>query len=168
MLEAINRQAGAELLAERNGRVEATQFVGVVRLGETVIQVLPKIYRTDAEAGAAAQGGLGQPAPPAGLCGGCAHQRAGCHAAAPPPLGLVRDLDSPVRLPPGRLVRRGALHSYRTVEQELAVLKGRWRIADQLRRPASLHQFHVTYDEFRLLTPKSTGRCGLWSSGCGG
>ncbi|MFN8468807.1 MAG: hypothetical protein U0X20_24825 [Caldilineaceae bacterium] len=46
------------------------------------------------------------------------------------------------------LWQRGALHAYRAVDQELGVLKGKWRIADQLRYPASLHQFHVSSDEF--------------------
>ena len=55
------------------------------------------------------------------------------------------------------LWQRGALHAYRAVDQELGVLKGKWRIADQLRYPASLHQFHVTSDEFTADTEINRG-----------
>jgi 5-methylcytosine-specific restriction enzyme subunit McrC len=44
--------------------------------------------------------------------------------------------------------QRGAYRNYQIVEDELPVLKGKWRIADQLRCPLRLHIFSVAYDEF--------------------
>src|SRR4029434_1566849 len=44
--------------------------------------------------------------------------------------------------------QRGAYRTYRTVEDDQPVLKGKWRITDQLRRPMRQHIFSVSYDEF--------------------
>jgi 5-methylcytosine-specific restriction enzyme subunit McrC len=38
--------------------------------------------------------------------------------------------------------------TYQVVEDELPVLRGKWRIAEQLRRPYRQHVFPVAYDEF--------------------
>ncbi len=44
--------------------------------------------------------------------------------------------------------QRGVHRHYQTVEADLGVLKGQWRIGDQMRRPEQRHQFSVRYDEF--------------------
>ena len=44
--------------------------------------------------------------------------------------------------------QRGAYRTYHTVEDDLPVLKGKWRISEQLKNPARQHIFAVSYDEF--------------------
>jgi 5-methylcytosine-specific restriction enzyme subunit McrC len=44
--------------------------------------------------------------------------------------------------------QRGAYRNYQIVEEDLSVLKGKWRIADQLHHPLRQHIFAVAYDEF--------------------
>ena len=124
--------------------VQATQYVGVVRLGRETVQVLPKIYRHSAQAEAT---------------------RNLLHL-----LAVVGDL--PIRehsLAP--LLRRRAdwfeiltdlfaanltdawqrnvVRGYVAQEDDTSpTLRGRWRLATQLRRPERRHRFAVTYDEF--------------------
>ena len=55
-LEQLNADAGAELIHLGRNYLRATQFVGVIRVGQTTLQILPKIdyERTgssDAQAG---------------------------------------------------------------------------------------------------------------------
>ena len=151
LLDAINRQAGCEILTYKFGRdttaLRANQYVGVVRLGDKTIQILPKTYRAEGVVDSARE-----------ATANLLHLLA--YAADVPiseqgvaPL-LARKSDwfeLLIHLFATHLAslwQRGALHTYRAVDQELGVLKGKWRIADQLRYPASLHQFHVTSDEF--------------------
>ncbi len=54
-LARLNQAMGDDILLpafDRAGRpaVQATQYVGVVRLGRETVQILPKIYRHDAQA----------------------------------------------------------------------------------------------------------------------
>lgn len=151
LLAAINGQAGDSILTPRidakGKQLQAAQYVGVVRLGEQTIQILPKIHRSGEREASARE-----------ATANLLHLLA--YAADIPideqgvaPL-LARKSDwfeILIHLFAKHLAslwQRGALHAYRAIDQELGVLKGKWRIADQLRYPASLHQFHVTSDEF--------------------
>ncbi len=158
-LDALNRAAGADLLRfgvrGRERIVRATEHVGVVRLGRHTIQVLPKIY------------------PPGDGADEKAHARAAtrnllhllAYAGGLPvrehdlaPL-LRRDADWFEILTHlfARHLRaewqRGAHRSYQVVEAELPVLKGKWRIGEQLRRPERRHLFVVAFDEFTADNP---------------
>jgi 5-methylcytosine-specific restriction enzyme subunit McrC len=44
--------------------------------------------------------------------------------------------------------QRGAYRTYQTVEDDSPVLKGKWRISEQLKKPERTHIFSVTYDKF--------------------
>lgn len=153
-LERLNRAAGAQILrATVRGRrrvLTAAQHVGVVRVGRCTIQVLPKIYRSS------------------GTVSRYERVREATrnllymleyveqlivreHALAP----LLRhDLDwfeILTRLFASHLReewQRGVYRAYQAVEDDLSLLKGRWRISDHLRRPERRHIFAVAYDEF--------------------
>jgi 5-methylcytosine-specific restriction enzyme subunit McrC len=44
--------------------------------------------------------------------------------------------------------QRGTYRTYQTIDDENTVLKGKWRISEQLRHPNRSHIFLVSYDEF--------------------
>lgn len=152
-LERLNRALGDEALrlTVKGGQrvVQATQYVGVVRLGGQTVQVLPKIYTahdTDrtSQARTATHNLLH-------LLAEAGHVAVREHAVAPL---LQRESDwfeILTRLFATHLKDewlRGAHRSYVTIDEDLGVLKGRWRVAERARRPAREHRFDVTYDEF--------------------
>jgi 5-methylcytosine-specific restriction enzyme subunit McrC len=162
-LERLNRAAGAEVLratlCARRVELRATQYVGVVRLGRRAVQVLPKIYRGGAKprAGGEERAALEERIEEEAtrnllhmlaLAGRLPVRE---HSLAP----LARHggdwFEILTRLFAARLLeewQRGAHRHYQTIEDELPVLKGRWRVAEQLRRPAHNHLFPVAFDEF--------------------
>lgn len=156
-LERLNRAAGAEVLRAtwRAGRRElrASQHVGVVRFGRRAVQVLPKTHRAGADSSPQAREGRAQEAT-RNLLHMLAH--AGRlpvreHALAP----LLRRggdwFEILTRLFATHLReewQRGAHRHYESVEDELPLLKGRWRVSESLRRPARRHLFPVAFDEF--------------------
>lgn len=153
-LERLRRATGVEILRPtvRAGRCElqAAEQVGVVRLGERTVQILPKIYRAgdDAPRGeraAEATRNLLHMLAQAGQLPVREHELA-------PLLRRGADwFEILTRLFAVHLLeawQRGAHRHYRTIEEELPVLKGRWLIAEQLRRPARRHTFIVAHDEF--------------------
>jgi 5-methylcytosine-specific restriction enzyme subunit McrC len=156
-LERLNRAAGAEVLRAtwRAGRRElrASQYVGVVRFGGRAVQVLPKTHRAGADSSPQAREGRAQEAT-RNLLHMLAH--AGRlpvreHALAP----LLRRggdwFEILTRLFASHLReewQRGAHRHYESVEDELPLLKGRWRVSESLRRPARRHLFPVAFDEF--------------------
>jgi 5-methylcytosine-specific restriction enzyme subunit McrC len=158
-LERLSRAAGAELLRPvvrgRARELRATQHVGVFRLGNRTVQVLPKIYQS------------GETTDP--------RQRA--REATRNLLHMLQITDEvPVREQGlASLLRRdmdwfeiltrlfathlreewqrGASRSYLMVEDDLPTLKGKWRITEQIRRLGRDHQFAVAYDEFTADIP---------------
>lgn len=44
--------------------------------------------------------------------------------------------------------QRGAFRTYQAIEDDSPVLKGKWRISEQLKQPDRRHIFFVTFDEF--------------------
>jgi len=153
-LERLNRAAGVDVLQATVYRgvraLRATQHVGVVRFGPRTVQVLPKIYKGSAPADESqrarqATHNLLYLLAYAGQVPIREHEVA--------PL-LRRDLDwfeILTRLFATHLMRlwqRGPYRQYQIVEDELPVLKGKWRISEQLRRPDRQHAFAVIYDEF--------------------
>ncbi|HEX8457625.1 MAG TPA: hypothetical protein VF656_10030 [Pyrinomonadaceae bacterium] len=153
-LERLRHATGVEILRPtvRAGRreLQAAEQVGVVRLGKRTVQILPKIYRADAgardgERAATATRNLLHMLAQAGQLPVREHELA-------PLLRRGADwFEILTRLFAAHLLavwQRGAHRRYQTVEDELAVLKGKWRVAEQLRRPARRHVFAVAYDEF--------------------
>jgi 5-methylcytosine-specific restriction enzyme subunit McrC len=153
-LERLRRATGVEILRPtvRAGRreLQAAEQVGVVRLGARTIQILPKIHRaasgaTERERAAEATRNLLHMLAHAGQLPVREHQLA-------PLLRRGADwFEILTRLFAAHLLeawQRGAHRHYRTAEEELPVLKGKWLIAEQLRRPARRHTFAVAHDEF--------------------
>jgi 5-methylcytosine-specific restriction enzyme subunit McrC len=153
-LESLRRAAGAEVLRAtvRGGRreLQAAQYVGVVRLGARTVQVLPKIYRAraardDKERATEATRNLLYLLAYAGRLPVREHELAALLRAGADWFEiLTRLFATHLRAE----WQRGAHRHYQTVEDELPVLKGQWRIAAQLRHPLRRHVFSVAYDEF--------------------
>jgi 5-methylcytosine-specific restriction enzyme subunit McrC len=146
-LERLRDALGAEVLwpVIRRGRRElcAAQYVGVAQLGKRRVQVIPKI---------------GAPEPASGVVRNLLVMLG--YACDVPPreaeaTGLLRGpsdwFEALTRLFATRLAAewaRGPARAYEPVDDELPDLRGRWRVADQLRRPARGHAFSVRFDEF--------------------
>jgi 5-methylcytosine-specific restriction enzyme subunit McrC len=132
--------------------LRAGQYVGVVRLGAHTIQILPKIYRSPDTVAPTTRAGEAT----ANLLHMLAYA------------GLVRVQESAIadllsresdwfeiltHLFASHLHeewRRGPTRSYQTVEDELPLLKGKWRLSAQFRRPDKAHRFAVAYDQFTI------------------
>jgi 5-methylcytosine-specific restriction enzyme subunit McrC len=157
-LERMNKSAGVSLLRPtvRAGKreLQAAQHVGVVRLGNRAIQILPKIHRPgDApkeERTKEATHNLLHLLAYAGQLPVREHETA----------SLLRHNDDwfeiLTRLFASHLLeewQRGAYRNYQAVEAESPMLRGKWRINDQLRRPDRKHIFSVAYDEFTADNP---------------
>lgn len=154
LLERLRASSQRDVLKAtiRNGKraIQAMQYVGVVRLGNRTIQVLPKIYQaqhSEAEEVKTKEA-------TANLLRMLAY--AGElpvreYEVAP----LMRQTDNwfeiLTRLFATHLReewQRGAFRTYQAIENDSAVLKGKWRISEQLRKPEHRHVFFVAYDEF--------------------
>lgn len=153
-IEQLNASFGADLLragVSRHGRKElrAGHHVGVVYLHHQVIQILPKIHRSH-----------GTTAPIAEASRNLLYL-----------LSYAEDL--PIRefstahlaeqgsnwfelltyLFASHLTaewQRGPFKQYQSLDDNLPLLKGQWRIGEQLRRPDRRHHFAVRYDEFTV------------------
>ena len=130
--------------------IQATQHVGVVRLGNRTIQVLPKIYQAR-EADSQEVKTREATANLLRMLAYAGELPVREHELAP----LMRQTDNwfeiLTRLFATHLRdewQRGAYRNYTVVEELSPVLKGKWRIDEQLKYPARKHNFHVAYDEF--------------------
>ena len=154
LVEKMRQVTGAEVLrlTVRGGKkvIQAAQHVGVVRLRNRTIQILPKIYQlseTDSEKERSREATRNLL---------YMLERAGSlpvreHSLAP----MLRHGDDwfeiLTRLFASHLRdewQRGAFRTYQTVEDDLPVLKGKWLFAEQMKRPHRQHMFSVSYDEF--------------------
>ncbi len=132
-----------------NGKreIKSKQYVGVFRLGYRTVEVLPKMYRSESP-------------------------ESRKHEAIRNLLYMLeytnqlqikqyaiaslsqQDLDwfeILTRLFASNLLeewQRGTFRNYQSVSDTLPVLKGKWNLTEQLRRPERKHLFTVTYDEF--------------------
>src|ERR1041384_6798875 len=153
-LEQLRLALGTEVLRAtvRNGKkvIQAAQHVGDIRLSNRTIQILPKIYRTKESADEAARAREATH----NLLYLLAHagQLPVREQAIAPLLKRGRDwFEILTRLFASHLLEeweRGAYRTYHTVQDQLSVLKGKWLIGDQLKRPVNKHTFSVEYDEF--------------------
>lgn len=154
LLERMREDFGSDVLRAiaqgRTKKIQAAQYVGVVRLGSRTIQILPKIYRSseatdeDERAKEATRNLLH-------MLEAAGQLPIREHAIAP----LLRRgsdwFEILTRLFASHLLeewQRGAYRTYHTVNDKLPVLKGKWLIADQLKQPVNQHVFSVEYDEF--------------------
>jgi len=157
-LDRIRRVHGIEILRPtiRNAKreLQATQHVGVFRFRDRVIQVLPKIYRAETQderlrVREATKNLLHL----LEIAGDLPIREQGIA-----PL-LRRDMDwfeILTRLFATHLReewQRGATRGYQRIEDDLPTLKGKWRIAEQIRRPLRGHLLAVAFDEFTADIP---------------
>ncbi len=150
-LSQLNRVWGDEILRpalDKNGApsVQATQYVGVIRLGRETIQVLPKIYKHGEEAVSEAARNLLH------LLALAADIPIKEHALS----SLLRReadwFEILTRLFASHLSeawQRSRVRGYVPCEDDASpFLRGKWRMAAQMRRPEQRHRFSITYDEF--------------------
>ena len=156
-LERLNRAAGEEVLRPvlvgGHCELQAFQHVGIIRLGRRTVQVLPKMYHD--RSGGQDPAVLVREATRNLLVllswAGRLPLRTYTLASV-----LRRELDwleVLTRLFATHLKdqwRRGPPRAYQLVEEELPVLKGKWRLAEQARRPERKHQFAVAHDELQV------------------
>lgn len=154
LLERLRTSTNTEVLkaTTRNGKraILAFQHVGVVRLGNRTIQVLPKIYK--------ARDGESEEVRTREATANLLRMLAYAgdlpireHELAP----LMRQTDNwfevLTRLFATHLReewQRGAYRNYQSIEEISPVIKGKWRIHEHLKRPERRHVFPVAYDEF--------------------
>jgi 5-methylcytosine-specific restriction enzyme subunit McrC len=154
LIERLSQSAGTDVLRAtiRNGKhaIQASQHVGVIRLGHRTIQVLPKIYQAR-ESEAKQVRTREATANLLRMLAYAGELPVREHELAP----LMRQTDNWFEI----LTRvfathlreewqRGAYRTYQTIDDGSPVLKGKWRISEQLRLPERRHIFLVTYDEF--------------------
>ena len=149
-IERLRRVLGVEVLRAitRRGQreLQATQYVGVFRLGRRTVQVLPKMFRSEDEdkATKATRNLLYL----LEYTGQLVVRETAVTQLMQNNLDwfelLTRLLASNLR----EEWQRGAYRSYQTIEDVLPVLKGKWQLLKQLRRPERQHLFAVAYDEF--------------------
>ena len=158
-LDHLNRTLGADILRPTLvgtvRHLQAQQHVGVVRLGAQTIQVLPKIYRSEAitterDRALAAMRNL-------------FHLLSYAIRAPVRESGIASQGREPsdwfellTRLFAQHLLdewQRGAHREYQIIEETLPVLRGKWRISEQLRYPVSKHVFAIAHDEFMVDNP---------------
>jgi 5-methylcytosine-specific restriction enzyme subunit McrC len=154
LLERLRASIQTDVLKAtvKNGKraIQAMQHVGVVRLGNRTIQVLPKIYQSQEAASTEAK----EKEATANLLRMLAY--AGElpvreHELAPLMHQTNNWFEILTRLFATHLReewQRGAYRNYEVVEEVTSVLKGKWRVNEQLKRPERRHVFLVAYDEF--------------------
>jgi 5-methylcytosine-specific restriction enzyme subunit McrC len=159
VLERLRQRAGAELLRPvvRGGRREllATQHVGIFRLGNRTVQVLPKIYQSSETTDVAKR--------TLEATRNLLHMLQIADEVPVREQGLANLLKQDMdwfeiltRLFALHLReewQRGASRGYQVIEDDLPTLKGKWRVAEQICRPGRDHLFSVAYDEFTADIP---------------
>lgn len=161
-LEKLNEQGGAPLFTLGRKSIRAAQFVGLVRLGDTSLQILPKVaYRGDfdrpenspefQEAVRSAMRNL-----LVMLSVACdlplrAQDAAHLHTESGDWLEILTRIFA---LELHRQLKAGVQHAYISVEDRLPAIRGRWLVGQQMaRRPLDRTRFDVVYDEFSPDTP---------------
>lgn len=157
-LDRMNRIHGTEILRptirSANRELQATQHVGVFRFRDRTIQVLPKIYRAEThDERLRVREATKNLLHLLEIAGDLPIREQGIA-----PL-LRRDMDwfeILTRLFATHLReewQRGATRGYQRIEDDLPTLKGKWRIAEQIRRPLRGHLLAVAFDEFTADIP---------------
>lgn len=157
-LDRMRSQQGIEILRPtiQNAKrgIQATQHVGVFRIRNRTIQVLPKIYRAETQnEGLRVREATKNLLHLLEIAGDLPIREQGIA-----PL-LRQDMDwfeILTRLFATHLReewQRGVTRGYQRIEDDLPTLKGKWRIADQLKRPLRDHLLAVAFDEFTADIP---------------
>lgn len=154
-LERLNKMTGTEILRPvvKQGQLhlQAKQYVGVVRLGKRTIQILPKFHcsKNREQNQQEASSNLLLMLDYAGYLGIREVKLAGLQRSQNWFEVLIYLFTSHLK----NQWHRGAYFNYQPINAVLPILKGKWQIATQLKRPEQKHQFAVTYDEFTADNP---------------
>jgi 5-methylcytosine-specific restriction enzyme subunit McrC len=151
-VERLNQALETEVLRATTHRgqkvLQARSYVGLMRFGRQTVQVLPKIDTGDGDRATAEHSAVRNLIHMLAQVGNFPIRE---HDVAPL-LRHNRDwFEILTRLFATHLMeqwQRGPHSNYQSVDRDQPALKGKWRIADQLRRPGRDHVFAVTYDEF--------------------
>ena len=156
VLDRLAQKAGAELLqlTVRKGKrvVVATQHVGVFRLGNRTVQVLPKIYRAE-ETTDPAKGATRNLLHMLQIANEVQIREQGLAKLLKENMDWFEILTRLFALHLREEWQRGPSRGYLLVEDDLPLLKGKWRVAEQIRRLGRDHLFSVAYDEFTADIP---------------
>jgi len=151
----LSQSMGVDILKPvlRQGKAcfQARQFVGVLRLGQRTLQILPKIHQSleRHHSISEASRNLLWMLDYAGHLSIKETDLAALQKAQDWFEILIYFFAAHLK----RQWLRGAPRTYQAVDAVLPVLKGKWRIPAQMRRPEQKHRFAVTYDEFTTDTP---------------
>jgi 5-methylcytosine-specific restriction enzyme subunit McrC len=156
-LERLRALTGADVLRPviRAGQreLQATQHVGVFRLGPRIVQVLPKAHRTESSEDESARQATRNLLAMLDYAWDVPVRET---VLTPLLRGAPDWFEVLTRIFADHLAsewQRGAWRGYQSRDEELCVLRGRWRIAEQLRRPGRDHLFAVHHDEFTADNP---------------
>jgi 5-methylcytosine-specific restriction enzyme subunit McrC len=158
-LEQLSEAAGTDLLRLGRTYLHATQFVGVIQLGETTLQILPKIdYGSVGDADAGSDSMPFQTAVDSATRNllyllSYTHDLQVKEQDIAPLLAQRSSwfelLTRLLAVELNRQMKQGLQRDYVSFEDTLPVMRGRWQLDRQLtRRPHVRHQFDVAYDEF--------------------
>lgn len=159
VLDRLAQKTGAELLRPtvRGGRkvLVATQHVGVFRLGHRTVQVLPKIYRAGETTDPAkrAQEATRNLLHLLQIADEVQIREQGLANLLKENMDWFEILTRLFALHLREEWQRGPSRGYLLVEDDLPTLKGKWRVAERLRRSGRDHLFSVAYDEFTADSP---------------
>jgi 5-methylcytosine-specific restriction enzyme subunit McrC len=163
-IDQLNEDSSVEFIHLGRTWLRATQFVGVIQVGDTTLQILPKIdYDSAGDTDARGDSRPFQAAVDSAT-------RNLLHLLSYTQDLQVREQDIAPLLAQRsnwfelltrlfamelqRQMKQGLQRSYILFEDTLRVMRGRWQLERQLtRRPHTRHLFDVTYDEFSPDTP---------------
>ncbi len=158
-LGQLNEACGAQLIRLGHRHLQATQFVGVIRVGETTLQILPKI---DFDPAGNPEARADSPPYQTAVLSATRNllyllsytQNLQIREQEIAPLLAQRSdwfelLTRLLAMNLHTLIKRGLEHAYVQIEETLPVMRGRWQLGRQLtQRPHMRHTFDVSYDEF--------------------
>jgi 5-methylcytosine-specific restriction enzyme subunit McrC len=132
-----------------NGKRElkAKQYVGVFRLGDRTVQVLPKMYRSD-DLEDQNQEAVRNLLYMLEYTNQLSVKQYSLASLSQQDLDWFEILTRLFAINLLEEWQRGAFRNYQSMSDTLPVLKGKWNLTEQLRRPERKHLFSVTFDEF--------------------
>ncbi len=127
--------------------LKARQYVGVFRLGDRTVEVLPKMYRLS-NAATQKQEAVRNLLYMLEYTNQLNVKQYALASLSQQDLDWFEILTRLFAMNLLEEWQRGAFRNYQAVSDILPVLKGKWNLTEQLRRPERKHLFTVTFDEF--------------------
>jgi 5-methylcytosine-specific restriction enzyme subunit McrC len=155
VLNRLSPSSGVEILRPviRQGKIcfQARQFVGIVRLGHRTLQILPKMHWSEERDASTSEAGRNL----LWMLDYVGHLsiKETDLAALQKAQDWFEILIYFFATHLNRQWLKGTPRTYQAIDAVLPVLKGKWRIPAQMRRPEQKHRFAVTYDEFTTDNP---------------